>query len=242
MKYWKITLSAIIGLFVSGFLSTAFPQDMNLTSDGKVPGKPFEYLQQQIVELRNQIANIQLIPGPQGPQGPQGDQGPPGPKGEIGSPGPEGPQGDQGPAGEGILKVYDANGVLMGSLYGMDHVIKRVAIQGSHSDIVYIKSLRKFFRFNEEGTNTYQLDRISYYTPGDFNEYDPQQYPYPPDTQWALCCGYVLGVQHFIVTFEFNEDDIRHFSVEYKPEIGGFFLDEIQLQFEYPVRRPLTFE
>lgn len=45
--------------------------DVSLTADGKVPGGPFVYLQEQ-------IDNIQLIPGPQGPAGPIGPPGVPG--------------------------------------------------------------------------------------------------------------------------------------------------------------------
>jgi hypothetical protein len=62
-------------------------------------------LSQQVLELKQQIANIQLIPGPPGPpglqglpgpQGPPGLQGLPGPQGLQGLPGPQGPQGRQG--------------------------------------------------------------------------------------------------------------------------------------------------
>ena len=55
----------ILGLF---FTKNAFAEDVNLTSDGKVPGKPFEVLQLQVDNLQQQINNIQLIPGPEGPQ------------------------------------------------------------------------------------------------------------------------------------------------------------------------------
>jgi hypothetical protein len=57
-------------------------------------GQPFEIiwsllnnLQAQITYLGNQIANIQLTPGPQGSQGPQGLQGPKGDIGATGAPG-----------------------------------------------------------------------------------------------------------------------------------------------------------
>ena len=75
--------------------------DVTLTAEGKVPGGPFDYLQQQIDELV-------LTPGPAGPTGPQGDQGATGPIGPLGPQGdqgatgpigPLGPQGDQGATG-----------------------------------------------------------------------------------------------------------------------------------------------
>lgn len=72
------------------------------------PSKPFEAIWEAIQDLKNQIANIQIIPGPQGPQGPagligpqgeQGTQGPIGPQGEQGLVGPVGPIGHQGEPG-----------------------------------------------------------------------------------------------------------------------------------------------
>ena len=62
-------------------------------------GQPFQYLQQQINELKAQIEAIQTTPGPPGPQGPQGEQGPPGPQGATGPAGPQGLQGPQGGPG-----------------------------------------------------------------------------------------------------------------------------------------------
>ena len=82
-------------------MGSAFAADVGLTTDGKVPGKPFEYLQQQ-------IDAIELLPGPPGPQGPagptgaeglQGPQGEQGPKGDTGAIGPKGDKGDKGDTG-----------------------------------------------------------------------------------------------------------------------------------------------
>lgn len=42
-------------------------------------GNPFQEIWNAIKDLREQVRNIQLIPGPRGPQG---EQGPPGPRGE----------------------------------------------------------------------------------------------------------------------------------------------------------------
>jgi len=71
-----------------------------------------------IAALQQELAEIELTPGPQGepgpagpegpegPQGPEGAQGPkgdtgdPGPKGDTGDQGAEGPQGEQGPQGD----------------------------------------------------------------------------------------------------------------------------------------------
>jgi hypothetical protein len=72
-------------------------------------GQPFKALQDQIDQLKIQLQNIQLTPGPpgatgpagpMGPVGPQGMQGPAGPKGETGEQGPQGIQGKQGVRGE----------------------------------------------------------------------------------------------------------------------------------------------
>ncbi len=51
------------------------------------------------MELKSEIAAIELMPGPQGPEGPEGPQGPSGPEGPQGPEGPEGPQGPEGPEG-----------------------------------------------------------------------------------------------------------------------------------------------
>ena len=68
----KKILMKIAPVCVLVFLFSSFAYgDVTLTSDGKVPGRPFDYLQQQ-------IDNIQLTPGPPGPVGPAGPQGLPG--------------------------------------------------------------------------------------------------------------------------------------------------------------------
>lgn len=50
-----------------------------------------------IAALQQELADIELTPGPEGPEGPQGEPGPAGPQGE---PGPQGEIGPQGPQGE----------------------------------------------------------------------------------------------------------------------------------------------
>ena len=69
-------------------------------ADGRVPGVPFQALQQQIDQVKNDLLTIESTPGPQGPQGPQGPEGPMGPMG------PAGPRGQEGPPGvaNGITK------------------------------------------------------------------------------------------------------------------------------------------
>lgn len=65
-------------------------------------GTPFDRLWDAINELRDQIANLNLIPGPPGPAGPTGVPGPSGEPGAAGIPGPTGepgPSGAPGPAG-----------------------------------------------------------------------------------------------------------------------------------------------
>jgi hypothetical protein len=53
---------AIIATLAFGFSAAAQGQDLKLTSDGKVPGQPFQALQQQIDALEEQIAQIQSQP------------------------------------------------------------------------------------------------------------------------------------------------------------------------------------
>ena len=80
-----VTLALVSFVFMAVISSSAFAD-----TDGKVPGKPFKYLQKQ-------IDNIQLTPGPEGPPGPQGEVGT---KGDIGDVGPKGDKGDQGIQGD----------------------------------------------------------------------------------------------------------------------------------------------
>jgi len=89
-----VTLALVSFAFMAVISSSAFA-DVGLTTDGKVPGKPFEYLQQQ-------IDTIELLEGPEGPQGPIGPTGPAGAdgvQGQAGADGAQGPEGPQGPIG-----------------------------------------------------------------------------------------------------------------------------------------------
>lgn len=126
MKWLLFIIACGISVVLLLFPLHLSAANVELTPDGKVPGKPFEILQQQIDIL-------QQTPGPQGPQGeqgPPGPQGPPGSPGEIGDmgiqgvAGPQGPEGLQGPPGplglEGLscpegyaLAGFDADGNLI---------------------------------------------------------------------------------------------------------------------------------
>lgn len=82
-------LIILMGIFFIGFPQVA------IAKDGRVRGKPFIHLQEQ-------IDNMQLTPVIKGPAGPQGPAGPPGPAG------PEGPT--------GIANVY-IRGISTDSFY-----------------------------------------------------------------------------------------------------------------------------
>lgn len=53
-------------------------------------------MQKDVADLRDEVKNIELTPGPAGPQGDKGDKGDQGPTGATG---PQGPKGDTGPQG-----------------------------------------------------------------------------------------------------------------------------------------------
>ena len=88
---------AVLVLYVPA-LAFAAP-DVTLTPEGKVPGGPFENLQQQVDSIKNDLVNIELTPGPQGPQGVAGPVGPQGPAGADGATGPQGLAGADGATG-----------------------------------------------------------------------------------------------------------------------------------------------
>lgn len=152
-----------ISLMVLLIFSLVFPY-VSHTSEDKVSGKPYQYLQQQINANKEAIESIQLTPGPQGPQGPQGEAGPPGqqgeqgPQGEAGPPGPQGEQGPQGPegtAGSGCIKVNNAIGEPMGILIDFTGYNSNYDIPASIN--IFIRELGKFFLFSPaNGTNLYK--------------------------------------------------------------------------------------
>ena len=132
----KKILMKIAPVFVLVFLLSSFAYaDVGLTSDGKVPGKPFEYLQQQIDE-------IELFEGPAGPAGPQGELGLTGPqgkqglKGDDGNTGATGQQGEQGPPGECECPITQDQ---------LDEIYERIE---------YLESLLPNPRFTDMGDGT----------------------------------------------------------------------------------------
>ena len=62
-------------------------------------GVPFNEIWEAIKGLQADIAEIELLPGPEGPVGPAGPQGEQGPQGDPGSAGSQGTPGETGPAG-----------------------------------------------------------------------------------------------------------------------------------------------
>ena len=105
-KKWKsMYLVAASTVLLFGYSSVTFA-DKNKDNHQYKNGKPFSFLQKQINEIKQDIDNIELTPGPQGPAGPQGPKGetgatgPQGPKGDTGATGPAGADGAQGPQGE----------------------------------------------------------------------------------------------------------------------------------------------
>ena len=63
------------------------------------PANVGENIKATVDYIDQEIANIELTPGPQGEQGTQGPTGPQGIQGEIGPQGPQGIQGEVGPQG-----------------------------------------------------------------------------------------------------------------------------------------------
>lgn len=57
-------------------------------------------MQKDVADLRDEVKNIELTPGPKGEQGIQGETGPQGPTGPRGEQGPKGDTGPQGAPGE----------------------------------------------------------------------------------------------------------------------------------------------
>src|SRR5215213_7331507 len=95
----RIVISAI-GVAAAFSLCIPFTY-AKVTQDSTLNGawKAITELQNQVAQLKQQIASISLIPGPQGPAGPKGDTG------EPGAPG----------SGAGAsVHLYDGNGQDLG--------------------------------------------------------------------------------------------------------------------------------
>ena len=59
MKFDRLSLISIIATAIFVLLLLVFSQDVTLAGDGEVPGTPFQYLQEQIDNLHQQINDIQ---------------------------------------------------------------------------------------------------------------------------------------------------------------------------------------
>lgn len=142
-------LHVIIGIVLLIFLTTTLANaaSNNQASDGKVSGKPFQALQDQVDELetktndlQDQIDTIEPIPGPQGPMGPQGPIGLQGPEGLQGLKGDKGDTGSQGPSGLGAIQAKSADHEFIGTLVDVGTYAK-----------IFIPSLKKFISVYPEG-------------------------------------------------------------------------------------------
>ncbi|SRR6266498_4567111 len=92
----KYIILAVVGLVVS--VSFVF-------AESQPDGQPFQAIWDAIRELKDQITNIQLIPGPKGDSGPQGSQG------------------LQGASGTTIFTVYGSTTCPTGELLYSGHVV-----------------------------------------------------------------------------------------------------------------------
>ncbi len=88
----KKTILAIALISVFAITGIAFAQDAP-------KGDPFQAIWNTINEIKQQIADIQLTPGPQGEKGDKGDQGEQGIQGIQGDQGIQGLQGEKGEQG-----------------------------------------------------------------------------------------------------------------------------------------------
>ncbi|HSB49780.1 MAG TPA: MopE-related protein [Nitrosopumilaceae archaeon] len=83
-----IILAFFSGTLVSGsFVFANIDQCEKNPPQGQNKGAPFLEIWAAICDLKNQLDEIELTPGPQGPQGEQGEQGPPGTPGDDGQDG-----------------------------------------------------------------------------------------------------------------------------------------------------------
>lgn len=95
-------------------------------------------IEADLAALQQQLANLELMPGPEGPagpqgepgsagptgaQGPQGEQGPEGPQGLQGEPGMDGAQGPQGdPGSDATVMLFGGTGILNGTILNNDQI------------------------------------------------------------------------------------------------------------------------
>ncbi len=138
-----------LAALVMCFPVISYPADVSLTTDGKVPGLPFQNLQGQIDQVKTELLNIQLAPGPQGPMGPAG---PAGPAGATGATGPQGPQGATGPAGpQGPAGTAGSGG---GTISGT------IILPGGPSDYVPVYILGESFSALTTKTGSFRFSNV----------------------------------------------------------------------------------
>jgi|GEM_PF-4081624 hypothetical protein len=104
----KFSIIAVIAILLISltFATIASAKDNDKEKDNEKEkeadnehGQPFQELWDAIKDLRQQILNIQLTPGPQGPPGADGADGATGQQGPAGADGAQGPKGDKGDTG-----------------------------------------------------------------------------------------------------------------------------------------------
>jgi hypothetical protein len=175
-----LVFSIITGLILSIGITAA--QDGGLPSDGEVPGKPLQYLQQQINELKAQLDEIQLLPGPPGEPG------------------------EPGPPGEGAIRVYDSSeppqfvGILVG-IYPTGYKASEIYREVTGSFTVYIPDLGKFIELNRTGevvTSRFRFEYLYYKV----DECDDSQGIYAIPHPWDEVVDSAFISAHLFVTDE----------------------------------------
>ncbi len=143
-----VLLILILFAFMILTMGNSFAKNVNPTSEGKVPGKPFQYLQEQ-------IDNIQLTPGPPGPQGPQGEPGPQGIQGIQGIQGDKGDTGAKGDKGDTGEKGDKGDQGLTGAPGECDCPITQEQLDELYDRIEYVENLvSRLSRFTDMGDGT----------------------------------------------------------------------------------------
>lgn len=154
-----------LAVFVLCVQALAFANNEKHKSKYKAKDRKLQYLHQQVDDLRTDLENIQLTPGP------QGDAGPAGAEGAQGSAGPQGDTGPAGPTGaDGLCNASDCQGNV-----DLSNLLERMNI---------LELRLKDFDYDNDG-----------FTPadGDCNDADPEIYPgaveVPDDSKDNDCDG-----------------------------------------------------
>jgi hypothetical protein len=151
-------------------------------------GQPFQQLQQQIDQLKIQLQNIRLTPGPAGPAGPPGPPGQKGDKGDKGDQGIQGIQGiqglkgdkgDQGPAGVANGVTHAVHGTVSwdGATEGTGFYLAGIDCVWPHPCSTEIWFNSAFDVAN--GPITCQVTKLGQNNPG--HDFNPTNYYYYTD-------------------------------------------------------------